>query len=487
MSVIHDSVHGHIQLTPEEMSIINHPLFQRLRRICQLALLHYVWPTASHKRFEHSIGACHMAQQMLNALETRDDKLYPLSEAESGQAVRYYELDKELRDKLTRLTRIAALIHDLGHGPMSHAFDGFAPKFVDIKPLLDDARLQPIHQLTTHIKEAEDETHTRADHELISCILFAKLWADVGNEPWISQAVAVILLKGDAAGSDIPTDLIPWLPLVRDIISSTPIDADRMDYLLRDSKSLGVSYGLYDPDRVLKSMLCVRMNGQYRLGWRHSGIRAIENFIASRFFMFAQCYTHKTERTIGLMLIEIQKEANKIGLKIIRTDSLDQLAADYAALSDESFLRQLSGTNQPNSERLVHVAEGVFNRHLWTRLHDFEKDELVLTTRVLEAMQQRYPEEHFLLDTVSIKAIKEKDIQTITPLLWQDREGRYSISESRSWLEASEIMKTFHKEEQSKVRLFMEMKTPDREYAKKLRVETVKLVSELREATSQPE
>jgi hypothetical protein len=133
------------------------------------------------------------------------------------------------------------------------------------------------------------------------------------------------------------------------------------------------------------------------------------------------------------------------------------------------------------------VAEGVFNRHLWTRLHDFEKDELVLTTQVLEAMQQRYPEEHFLLDTVSIKAIKEKDIQTITPLLWQDREGRYSISESRSWLEASEILKTFHKEEQSKVRLFMEMKTPDREYAKKLRVETVKLVSELREATSQPE
>ncbi|MCK9360795.1 HD domain-containing protein [Patescibacteria group bacterium] len=482
----HDNNHKLIHLTQEEVEVVDHPLFQRLRHICQTGLLLYVWPTATHTRFEHSIGVVYMAQMMLNALtrasRSGQKKLYPLSEAENGQAARFHELASETRGELKRLTRLTALVHDLGHGPLSHAFEVFAPRVEDIEPLLDDPRLDPIRPLGTRLTRGKDG---RIRHEAVSCILFSLIWSDLGGEPWVPQAVAVVLMGDDAKPEMVPNQLRPWLPFVRDIVSSAPIDADRMDYLLRDSRSLGVTYGEHEAARILKSILCAKTEDGYRLGWRNSGVRAIESFVTSRFHMFAQCYTHKTLRATELMLSDVRQEAVNLDLRIIRTDNLDVMADDYERLGDQSFLARLESIDAPGSERLRRIARDLRRRHLWKRLYDFESYDSHLTERLLEEMQKAYPGERFIIDKLPLKAMKDLDRGAF--LMRLDRRGKYSFTKNRSWIEASPIMRVLRDEERSRVRLFMETENRHLDRTDPIRDAAIALVRDLRETYPMPE
>src|SRR5690606_26305854 len=120
------------------------------------------------------------------------------------------------------------------------------------------------------------------------------------------------------------------VPLMHDLIASAPADADRMDYVERDSRSTGVSYGLFDRGRVLKSLLCFADEQRtLRLGIKSSGFRAIENFIQARFELFVQVYYHKTNRAIELMLRKIGGIAERAGLTIFRESSFEDLLVDY--------------------------------------------------------------------------------------------------------------------------------------------------------------
>lgn len=482
----HDCIHALIHLTQEETDVVDHPLFQRLRHICQTGLLLYVWPTATHTRFEHSIGVVYMAQMMLNALtrgsRSGQKKLYPLSEADHGQGVRFHELASETRGELKRLTRLTALVHDLGHGPLSHVFEVFAPRVEDIEPLLDDPRLDPIRPLGTQLTRGKDG---RVRHEAVSCILFSLIWSDLGGDPWVPQAVAVILMGDEAKAELVPNQLRPWLPFVRDIVSSAPIDADRMDYLLRDSHSLGVSYGLHEAARILKSILCVKTEHGYRLGWRASGVRAIESFATSRFHMFAQCYTHKTLRATELMLTDVRQEAVNLDLRIIRTESLDSMAEDYEKLGDQTFLARLEGIEAPGSERLRRITRDLRRRHLWKRLYDFESNESHLTERLLAEMQKAYPDVRFIVDKLPLKAMKDLDRGAF--LMRLDQFGKYSFTKNRSWIEASPLMRTLRDEEQSRMRLFMEVDERHRGRTGPIREKTIALATELRETHPTPE
>jgi hypothetical protein len=462
------------------MDVIDHPVFQRMRDIRQNGLLRYVIPSANHTRFEHSIGSTYMSQMMLNALmhgsESGASKLYPLEGAKDGQAVRFHELTEKTRRRIKRLTRLSTLAHDLGHGPLSHIFDTFAPRVEELEgPLLDDVRLDAIRPLGTRITRGN---HGHVRHEAVSCILFAKIWHDLGGELWISQAVAVVLL-GDHAGTDaIPADIRPWLPFVRDIVSSAPIDADRMDYLLRDSIAIGAKYGLYEPDRILKGILCVRMSNGYRLGWRISSLRAIEHFMDARFHMFAQIYSHKTNRCIELMLQKIERSyaAGNNG-RLIRCTTLDEFVEGYLNLSDESLLRVL--THLPNSPDVAKLAQDLVRRKLWKRLYTFERDELGFAEAHKVEMEKRHPGRTFLLDTQPLRATK--DLEHGAFLMRSADDGRYVVSdESRSWLDVSPKMKTLRDEEQALTRLFVTMDDSNRGSNRALRNEAIALAHQLR-------
>ncbi len=462
---IHDSVHGLIRLTDEEMAIIDHPLFQRLRSICQTGLLKLICPSATHTRFEHSIGVVLMADRMFDALEMASeavsDKLYAVGSAGPGQAIRFHEVPDVERDSLRRLLRLSALVHDLGHGPLSHVFEAFAPETIGIAGFLDDPRLAPLEPCRAELLKSKTG---RVTHEAVSCLMFAVIWHGLGGEPWVSGAVAAVLLGVVEAA---PSSLRPWIPLLHDMISSAPIDADRMDYLLRDSERTGVSYGLYEPDRVLKSILCVRSLEvgcpSYRLGWRKSGLRAIENFVFARFEMYVQIYHHKTLRAIELMLHAIKREVERAQIApLVRTDDLAAFLEDFGSLSDESFLGLLSGRLRPGfpgNERIAAITRQILARKLWKRIYDFHEVPPETIAAFQAGLEVAHPGRVFYVDRQPLKATKDLDRGAY--LLDHDRSGCFSRSSAGlSWESASPVMGVLRRREVELVRLFMETSGP---------------------------
>lgn len=464
---VHDSIHEHMRFSAEEWLIVDHPLFQRLRWISQTGLLSLIFPSATHSRFSHSLGVVFKTEQMLRALyresRTFSAKLYDAESARPGQAIRYYDVPFEVRSLIRRLARLCALIHDLGHGPLSHAFEAFMPRTYSMSAVLDDARLAVLQPFRRKLLMGKND---RMTHEAMSCIMFAFICQDVNDvemeiEPWLIRAVVAVLLQED--GVDVGyAELQPWIPLVRDLITSAPVDADRMDYLLRDSKTIGVSYGLHEPERIFKSILCVRSMDHpsaYRLGWRESGLRAIEHFMMARFEMYVQIYHHKTLRAIELMLKAIRDAADSIELKMVCSNSLNTLLGNYLGLSDQRFLDRLLMGNPSNSSmkaagkiRLIcALTSRIQSRDLWKRIYDVRKGEDPET--LVAHLRTLYPNDVFIIDDQALKPMK--DFDRAAYLMELDDSGRYT-RDPRGWFEASPVMRVLREEERSLVRIFLQ-------------------------------
>lgn len=457
-----DGLHGPIDLTDEEMRIIDHPLFQRLRRLPQTGLLYLVAHSSTHTRFEHSIGVLHMADRLLRSIvkETRKDHRHMsgLAMSMAGQAVRLYELPKPHFQELRRLVRICALVHDLGHGPLSHTFDAFTPSVDDIDALLSDEELEPIAPYRESLLHSGSG---RVEHEAMSCILFAKLWFELKGADWLPSLVTAVLMNAEPV--NVPAHLMPWVSFIRDLMSSTPVDADRMDYLLRDSRLIGVSYGQYEVNRLLKSALCVRNvdgSDSYRLGWRMSGLAAVEDFVMARWQMYTEFYRHKTYRGIELMLGEIAEEALKSGVAVINAVSLDQLITDYLLMSDDIFLRVLEGRlwrDFPGNPRITALAQQIRDRHLWRRIYDFteNRSSLEIQKVLLQELQATFPASRFILDQQPLRIMK--GLEHGTYLVPFHADVRYSCSsrEASSWLDHSVIMRALMEQELTQARLYL--------------------------------
>jgi hypothetical protein len=238
--IINDPVYGFITIDDEFIyQIISHPYYQRLRRIHQMAMAHLVYPGAVHTRLHHSLGAYHL---MCNALHELKSKGIDIS-AEEEQAA-----------------KIAVLLHDIGHGPFSHALE---------------------HTLIKGV-----------DHEEISLLLMKKM-----NKEFDGKMQMAI---------DIFTNNYSKIFLHQ--LLSGQLDVDRMDYLIRDSFFTGVTEGVIGYDRIIK-MLTVH-NGQLMV--EEKGIHSIEKFLISRRFMYWQVYLHKTVLSAEKMLVKIIDRARAI-------------------------------------------------------------------------------------------------------------------------------------------------------------------------------
>ena len=214
---IRDPIHGFIELDDWERDIVNHPVFQRLRRIRQLGLTDMVYPGATHSRFEHSLGVMHVATRMFEAIvDRRRDFL---------RAAYKYDDAGLARDK--RILRLAALLHDVGHAPFSHGGEGLMP---------------------------EIEKDRQFGHEQYSAAIVANLMRDVieshplnQNHEIKAQDIADFLEGKASVGRRLL-----WANLV-----DGQLDADRADYLLRDSHHIGVTYGHFDLQRLLTTLTVV--------------------------------------------------------------------------------------------------------------------------------------------------------------------------------------------------------------------------------------
>jgi uncharacterized protein len=272
MKEIRDPIHGFISLNDWEQAIIDTPAFQRLQRIGQLGFTNMVYPSAGHSRFEHSLGVMHVATRMY-------ERIVECSRSYLQTELNYDDSGLE-RDKL--IIRIAALLHDIGHSPFSHAGEELMP-------------------------EKSGKNHYKYKHEDYSAAIieteFKKVIEDhPKNENYHIKAKEITsFLRGSSeAGRTL---------LWRNLIDSQ-LDADRADYLLRDSYHIGVKYGQFDLDRFI-NCLCVVSGpetGEPIIAVDKGGIQVAESLIILRYMMFTQVYYHHTRRAYDILINDILKD-----------------------------------------------------------------------------------------------------------------------------------------------------------------------------------
>jgi len=271
---IRDPVYGFITFDEWEKEIIDHPVFQRLRRIRQLGLTDLVYPGAVHTRFEHSLGVMHLATQMYDAILSN-----PYNKKVLREKLRYDEAGLK---KDRRLLRLAALLHDVGHAPFSHASEQIMPKSPQTnKPYKHEDYTKAIIQ--GPLKEVIE------NHQI-----------NKTNYQIKAEEVAA-LIEGNV---EILGDRIFWKVLI-----SSQLDADRADYLLRDSHHIGVKYGVYDPSRLLNTV-AIGIDpelGEVILGIDEDGWHVAESIVIARYYLFTQVYFHKTRRAYDYHLGEALK------------------------------------------------------------------------------------------------------------------------------------------------------------------------------------
>lgn len=264
--VIHDSIHGSIRVDEPFLSLVATPEFERLSHIHQLGLAYLVYPGAHHTRFEHSLGTFSIAGRMASALH----------------------LDREERD----LVSAAALLHDIGHGPYSHTLEGLIYERTGLDHM--DITKRIISTDFTYIQNRGDGPLI---HEILESVgIDPERVAALVNSPpafMSSEVLSVEEKSGQAFFGDGKNYLA-------EIIHS-PLDADQMDYLVRDAHYTGVVQGgAVDIDRILNTM--VVNNGELAIDRR--GMSAVEGILVARALMYSSVYFHKTVRIAQHMLIK---------------------------------------------------------------------------------------------------------------------------------------------------------------------------------------
>ncbi len=297
--IINDPVYGFITIDDELIyGIIAHPFYQRLRRVHQMALAHLVYPGAVHTRLHHSLGAYHLVSNALSVLTSKGVDIT----REEDQGV-----------------KIAILLHDIGHGPFSHA--------------LENVLIENMH------------------HEAISLLIMQDLNKQFGGR--LQLAI------------DIFTNTYHKKYLHQ--LISGQLDVDRMDYLTRDSFFSGVSEGVIGYDRILK-MLTVH-HGELMV--EEKAIYSIEKFLLSRRLMYWQVYLHKTVLCAEQMLKRIIKRARAINaatpypLTRFIQECVEKVSLEeFCYLDDHDVLSAIKAWSGHPDVVLSYLCKGIINRDL---------------------------------------------------------------------------------------------------------------------------
>lgn len=284
---IRDPIHGTIALTPREIRAVDSPFFQRLRNVKQLGFADLAFPGATHSRYSHSLGAMHVATRLF-------DVLFPASSDGDVPRTRHPHpppLPPAERARLRQAVRLAVLFHDVGHAPLSHTTELIMPSVQELK----------IPRADTHlIRQATHEDYTLKillDSELSRTL--EKHFGDDG----ITPADVAHLVHPDEHATTRPwhVDGVDYGPVLHQLVSSE-LDADRMDYLQRDSFYSGVNYGKFDADWLVQNVVPVLHSGRVHLGVAARSIFSFEDFLLSRYHMFLTVYYHHTPVCFGEML-----------------------------------------------------------------------------------------------------------------------------------------------------------------------------------------
>jgi HD superfamily phosphohydrolase len=251
MKRIFDPVHRFIELEEAEVALLDTAPMQRLRRLRQLGLAYLAFPAAEHSRFTHALGALATGERILASLRDHGAAIFASEREFAAQR---------------RLLRTSLLLHDVGHGPFSHACEA-------VLGVNHEARTSAIMRLP-EMRRALDRLE-------------------------VDGAEVTALVTGTAE---------PRNRVLKELVSGPNLDADRMDYLLRDAYFTGVASGHFDADQLIGALRAVEVNGSVRLGVDGRGVVALESFVLARYMMFATVYFHHTVRSFERVLQEALRE-----------------------------------------------------------------------------------------------------------------------------------------------------------------------------------
>lgn len=262
---IRDLLHGYISLTKIEEKIINHPLFQRLRHIRQNDVAFYVYPSMNISRFEHSIGTAFVAGKM--AMSVIQSKMW--TEYQSALKKSGFDLNPE---QFQQCVRIYALLHDIGHLPLSHLFEQAFEDFAKLKS--PDMPLEQLYYKLTGV-EGFEKLHEAIGVKLARLIL-DEIKSNCEEEKLVKQIVLRLMALKKMSGQDS----ILWP--IKELIDSE-IDADRVDSTARDGLLAGGEYGNYDIERICSTVFIHQRDNKWRLAYGHKSIGTIEALLFERY------------------------------------------------------------------------------------------------------------------------------------------------------------------------------------------------------------
>lgn len=270
-----DPVHGFIDVSDDELKIVNSAPFQRLRNIHQLATTYLVYHGAEHTRFGHSIGVMHLTSRVFDSVTQKVPNIFSNDDNENKCRTAWYR----------QLLRLIGLTHDLGHAPFSHASE----------------------ELFENGKQHEDYTKVIiCETEIAGYInsIGTKFKSQYGASYDITPELVWMIYEG----KDITNEkfIFPDFLFLKSFMDGE-LDCDKMDYLLRDSLYCGVTYGKYDLDRFVSTLTAYKQNNQLQLAIERGGVQALEEFVLARYFMFIQVYFHKTRRYLDKILVKSLK------------------------------------------------------------------------------------------------------------------------------------------------------------------------------------
>ena len=315
-----DPIHKYITFSKEESRLIDSVVFQRLRHIRQLGFAEFAFPGAVHNRFLHSLGVCHLAGRAFDSL------LFPKKATPPSKKQREFR----------KLLRITALLHDLGHGPLSHISETAMPPLADLK-------------IQGYAKTSSKE---KAGHEhyTLKLILETEIKQILENMDIDPFCIAHLVDKNIPLSDKnfFISEGVDFKPLLKQIISSE-LDMDRMDYLQRDSFFCGTDYGFCDHEWILNNLRVHIEKNQAFLGIGRKAMYSVESFLLGRRHMDLAVYFHNKMVAMDEMLCQYFLSKNHNSFRI-PTDT-----KDYIHCTDDDLLEHLKADAEKNpwAKRIV--------------------------------------------------------------------------------------------------------------------------------------
>lgn len=366
-----DPLYGFVSLSDLEIQVVDSDFFRRLLSLKQLSHAYIVYPTAIHTRFEHSLGVVHVADQMAQKLELLDEDI--------------------------EIVRLAALLHDVGHGPFSHLFE---------------------HTMSKINLEQEDP------HEKISQII-------INEDPELNRILdgkkdsIVKILKGVSDDTDSTIKL-------RSSIVSGSLDADKLDYLRRDSYHIGVTYGQFDLPRILHTLTTTKHSSGVLVDI--TGKDALESYRLARYLMHIQVYEHHArlaaDSMFDLALDIAVHEENVIEpslLKFNTSGNNSEFLQTYKSLDDYSIYYKILESKKSRTSK--EILRNIKRRKLLKRACEFTLDDLrdnadvegkllkmssdefkAMSSRIAESLKIPHHEVIFHHSAIKIKLYKRGDL-----------------------------------------------------------------------------